>query len=157
MGAAHSAAILTKIHPLDIKHMISRSRSGKNDIANYQVLCSECNRAKGNKDNTDFKQQVIEQYPSCPFCNPESERVVAENGTVVAIIDKYPFQPTPFSYPLKANDFFTMTSLERKDTEDLLRVVRIKIMQENPSVEGFNLGVNCGEVAGRQLTMRIYI
>jgi 5-methylcytosine-specific restriction endonuclease McrA len=34
--------------PLDVDHIIPRSRGGKHELANLQVLCAKCNRTKGN-------------------------------------------------------------------------------------------------------------
>jgi diadenosine tetraphosphate (Ap4A) HIT family hydrolase len=42
-----------------------------------------------------------------------------------------------------------MTSTERKDAENLLRILRNKIAKKDESVTGFNVGVNCGESAGQ--------
>ena len=49
-----------------------------------------------------------------------------------------------------------MTSEERGDAEDLLRVLRDKILAVDPSILGFNVGANCGEAAG-QTVMHAHI
>ncbi|MCK4409764.1 MAG: HNH endonuclease [Candidatus Eisenbacteria sp.] len=41
--------------PLDVDHIKPRSKGGTNDPSNLQVLRSKCNRSKGNKDDTDFR------------------------------------------------------------------------------------------------------
>jgi len=46
-------------------------------------------------------------------------------------------------------DYFTMTSTERRDAEDLARILRNEIASEDKSVTGFNVGANCGESAGQ--------
>ena len=53
---------------------------------------SKCNTTKGNKDETDYREIVEqEQDPNCPFCpDAISERIIEENGTVVAIPSAYP-------------------------------------------------------------------
>ena len=42
-----------------------------------------------------------------------------------------------------------MTSIERKDAEDLIRLLRKKIQNSDSSVVGFNVGMNCGTAAGQ--------
>ena len=48
-------------------------------------------------------------------------------------------------------DFFSMTSRERGDADDLLRILRNRIMSMDSTVTGFNVGVNCGESAGQTI------
>ncbi len=109
-GRCELCGATKKERPLDIDHIIPRSRGGKNEKANLQVLCSKCNRSKGNKDNTDFHNQIAEDYdPSCPFCNPVTN-IIAENESVFAIYDKYLVTPlhTLVIPKRHTSDYFTM-------------------------------------------------
>jgi ATP adenylyltransferase len=103
--------------PLDIDHIKPRSRRGKNEEENLQVLCAKCNRSKGNKDETDFRKfEVWEPDPSCLFCSEDiKSRKIEEFGSVFAIEDNFPVSPghlliIPFRH---TPDFFTMTAKER--------------------------------------------
>lgn len=46
-------------------------------------------------------------------------------------------------------DFFGMTREEKTDCAALVEELRGRILNEDPSVAGFNVGVNCGEAAGQ--------
>lgn len=91
---------------------------------------------------------------ACPFCDPErKERIIAQNETVFAVEDSYPVTPLHMLIIPKRHtpDYFTMTSQERRDAEDLIVYLRNKIISEDPTVLGFNVGVNCGEIAGQSV------
>jgi len=45
-----------KERPLHVDHIVPRSKDGKTEYDNLQVLCQKCNLAKGNKDSTDFRK-----------------------------------------------------------------------------------------------------
>ena len=44
--------------PIDVDHIKPRSKGGSNDLSNLQALCYRCNRGKGNKDDTDFRDHL---------------------------------------------------------------------------------------------------
>ena len=67
-GRCSLCGVTKKERPLDVDHIKPRSKGGKNVYENLQVLCSKCNRSKGNKDDTDFRDDLVESVDGCPFC-----------------------------------------------------------------------------------------
>ncbi len=49
-----------------------------------------------------------------------------------------------------------MTGQERQDAEDLLRVLKNRLADADRAIQGFNVGMNCGEIAG-QTVMHAHI
>jgi diadenosine tetraphosphate (Ap4A) HIT family hydrolase len=95
----------------------------------------------------------------CPFCQcVTDQRVVAEHGTVFAILDKYPVTEGHHLIVPKRHvgDYFEMLDVERRDAEALLLLLKDKILEGDATVQGFNVGTNCGEVAG-QTVMHAHI
>lgn len=146
--------------PLDVDHIIPRSRGGKTERANLQALCAKCNRTKGNKDATDFRPGPLPAaIPTCTFCSAATQaRAVEQHGSVLAIPDAYPVTSGHhLVLPRRhATDYFAMTGQERQDAEDLLRLLRNRLVESDPTIQGFNVGMNCGEVAG-QTVMHAHI
>ena len=92
--------------------------------------------------------------PKCEFCHEKiKKRIVAENKTVVAIQDKFPVtEAHHLILPLRhVTDYFEMTQSERQDAEELIRVLKKRIEQNDKTVTGFNIGTNCGESAGQTI------
>lgn len=154
-GRCALCGITKQERALDVDHIIPRSRGGDNTLANLQVLCEKCNRAKGNRDSTDFRMAVgDESDPACPFCGPEvSAHAITENGSVFARLDGYPVSPghTLIIPKRHAPDYFSMTREEQRDAGELLTYLRNQMLAEDPSVRGFNVGMNCGTAAGQTI------
>jgi len=142
--------------PLNVDHIIPLSRGGKSTKDNLQVLCSRCNRTKSNKDDTDFRElKHIESKPGCTFCFAEihPSRVVEEHNSVFAILDKYPVSEGHHLVIPKRHvaDWFTMTAQERREGEELTRVLKNRLEMDDKTITGFNVGMNTGESAGQTI------
>lgn len=104
--------------------------------------------------HTKSDELESQKDPDCRFCDPEKkERIIASNGTAYAVEDGFPVTPLhmliiPWRHTL---DYFTMTAQERRDAEDLIIYLRNKIMSEDATVIAFNIGINCGVVAGQSV------
>jgi diadenosine tetraphosphate (Ap4A) HIT family hydrolase len=88
---------------------------------------------------------------NCPFCNPNSERkVIIENETEFAIYDKFPVnQGHALIIPKRhVSNYFDLSNEEQNACFLLLNKVKA-IISEKFNPEGFNIGVNVGEVAGQ--------
>jgi len=154
-GRCQLCGATKKDRPLQVDHIKPRSKGGKTVRENLQVLCDKCNRAKNNRDQTDFRKIIQESsIPECPFCPSRVDaRVVEVLGTVIAIEDRYavtsghlliiPRRHTPY--------YFTMHAAEKEDTDALIRVLRQRSMESDPSITGFNIGTNCGASAGQTI------
>ena len=88
---------------------------------------------------------------SCPFCSLDTERVLEFNEHAVAFRDGYPVTElhTLVIPKRHVTNYFELTEDERKSIHTLLESQRAKIMAEDDTVEGFNIGWNCGEAAGQ--------
>jgi len=159
-GRCALCGISAKERPLDVDHIIPRSRGGNNELSNLQALCSKCNRSKGNKDDTDFRaDRSPERVEGCLFCADEATHsAVAGNESVYAIEDQYPVTPGHhLIIPRRhTEDYFSMSTNERQQADELLRMLKNKIMQDDANVSGFNVGMNCGVTAG-QTVMHAHI
>jgi len=90
----------------------------------------------------------------CMFCSEEVKRhILMEQGSVYVIEDLYPVTHghlliIPFRHTL---DYFSMTDEERLDAQQLLIALREQITRYDSTVQGFNIGINCGVVAGQSV------
>ena len=78
-------------------------------------------------------------------------KAIEKNGSVFAVEDNYPVTPGHLLViPIRHTpDWFSMTEGERLDADQLMRVLQARIRTEDKKVAGFNVGSNCGDVAGQ--------
>lgn len=95
-----------------------------------------------------------ESQSSCPFCADVVEtRIIAQEGEVIAIRDKYPVTEmhTLILPKRHITEYFDLTSKEKNDADKLILSLKREIKKEDPLVTGFNVGINCGESAGQTI------
>lgn len=141
-----------KERPLDVDHILPRSRGGGNDKSSLLVLCSRCNRAKGNRDTRNFKSVPPALDLTCLYCSDEMTEWAVEasscpsqsedafpvtDGHIVVIPNRH------------TQEFFSITTAERQEANDLLWVLRERIRSHDPEVGGFNISKKCSQVAGQ--------
>jgi ATP adenylyltransferase len=139
---------------LEVDHIVPRNHGGTDDPDNLQALCFSCNAMKRDRDSTDFRA-VRESYghkeETCIFCNLPEGRVVAENRLAIAIRDGFPVTPLHSLVIPKRHvaTYFDLSRSEFNACDSLMKDQRKVIMSTDTAVEGFNIGMNAGDVAGQ--------
>jgi len=87
---------------------------------------------------------------SCPFCNVSPERVIGKNQHARAMRDGYPVNPghTLIFTGRHVASWFDASQGERLALLQLVDELKTQI-DEKHAPDGYNLGVNIGEVAGQ--------
>jgi ATP adenylyltransferase len=90
---------------------------------------------------------------SCFFCKLGREAIVLENDSALAAWDGFPVTPLhALVFPKRhVADYFALTNAELLACDELLRRLRKRILEEDQSVGGFNVGINSGSVAGQTI------
>jgi len=93
---------------------------------------------------------------SCLFCDIQTkikDRIVDENALAYAIHDGFPVSPghtllIPKRHTL---DYFGLTQEEVIAINQLMINQKRLLESEDPTIDGFNIGMNCGETAGQSV------
>jgi diadenosine tetraphosphate (Ap4A) HIT family hydrolase len=156
-GLCECCGISKEERPLDVDHIVPVSKKGKNDLSNYQALCWLCNTNKGNRDKTDFRNLenfYAERTTGCLFCDIQTidrKRIISENNLAYAIRDGFPVSEghTLFIPKRHAIDYFELVPAEVNAINSLMADQKKVLKEHDSSIEGFNIGMNCGETAGQ--------
>ena len=89
----------------------------------------------------------------CLFCQTERLSIVMDHGSVYTIEDKFPVTRghmliIPFAHK---ENFFDLSPEEKRHSLELLDLLKDKLCSEDTSIDGFNIGMNCGESAGQTI------
>jgi diadenosine tetraphosphate (Ap4A) HIT family hydrolase len=94
--------------------------------------------------------------PPCLFCELQttgSERIVAENDLAYTVRDGFPVTEghTLFIPKRHTLDYFGLVPAEVIAIHELILDQRKILLDSDSSIEGFNIGMNCGQVAGQSV------
>ncbi len=89
----------------------------------------------------------------CIFCGIGNDRIIDENPLSYAITDNFPVSEGHTLIIPKRHEpnYFLLTKEEKSSCDELLDRARSRILSSDPTVEGFNIGINIGEVAGQSI------
>tara|TARA_Y100001958_G_C21031356_1_gene404255 strand:+ start:342 stop:740 length:399 start_codon:yes stop_codon:yes gene_type:complete len=89
----------------------------------------------------------------CIFCKVKLNEILYETKYAYASYDTYPV--TKFHslvFPKRhISNFFDLNNDELIDCNELIKKIRKKILNEDSSVKGFNIGTNAGKVSGQSI------
>ncbi len=90
---------------------------------------------------------------NCIFCNLPKDRVVFENDLAIAIYDGFPVTDLHALIIPKRHteNYFKLTNNELFSCNQLLKEFEIEVNKKDNLVQGFNIGINTGDVAGQTI------
>ena len=140
--------------PLRSITLSPRRHGGTDDLSNLQALCYKCNANKGARDDSDLRAiraSLSERSAACILCSPVERKIIAQNELAFAFYDAYPVTSlhTLIVPRRHAITYFDLHDPERRAINVLLDQTRHDVLAADKTVEGFNVGMNCGEVAGQ--------
>jgi ATP adenylyltransferase len=140
---------------LEVDHILPRNHGGSDDLTNLQALCYSCNAMKRDRDATDFRalrESYAHREKACLFCARQNDgRIVLENELCFGISDGYPVTDLHMlAIPKRhVSDFFDLFEPERHACVRLLDEAKRRAKAQDPTIAGFNVGINVGEAAGQ--------
>jgi diadenosine tetraphosphate (Ap4A) HIT family hydrolase len=90
-------------------------------------------------------------HNACPFCELPAARILAEDGPCVAVGDLFPVSKGHMLIiPCRhIRSFQEMSPEEWQAVHRLARSLAVRQSKDDPTIIGFNLGINDGEAAGQ--------
>lgn len=141
---------------LEVDHITPKNLGGVDSINNYQALCYTCNAQKRDTDDTDFRN-ISSIYnlkdEKCIFCNLKERKTIFENNLAIAFYDSFPVTKYHTLIIPKRHviDYFELVQAEVNAITMILNQVRNELLKKDPTISGFNIGVNNGSEAGQTI------
>ncbi len=93
-------------------------------------------------------------FPGCKFCFHNIKgRVIKQLDSVIAVKDGYPVtEGHTLVIPKRhAVEYFDLSDNERRDADSLMKYLKQEMYKKDPSITGYNIGLNNGESAGQTI------
>ena len=89
----------------------------------------------------------------CLFCNTTNKEYVFENDLAFSTFDSYPVSEFHLLIVPKRHikNYFELSNDEISACNKIILLSKDKIEQMDQSIKGFNIGINCGKVAGQTI------
>ena len=89
----------------------------------------------------------------CLFCNSKKSGIAYENKLAYASYDTYPVSDLHCLIIPKRhiNNYFDLSDEELIACNNLIKVVKKKIVEKDKTVEAFNIGTNAGKISGQSI------
>jgi diadenosine tetraphosphate (Ap4A) HIT family hydrolase len=96
---------------------------------------------------------MIDPNNPCLFCNLKQSGLTAENELAYASYDAYPVSEFHCLIIPKRHvkDYFNLSDDEAIACNNLIKIIKDQIILKDPSVKGFNIGINSGAIAGQSI------
>ena len=133
-------------------------------ISDLVMLCSNCHRMiHRSKPWLSIDELVLKRVPDhehreidCMFCQfqlAEHKRVIEENAFAYVIRDEFPVTEhhTLIIPKRHVMDYFGLVTAERDAIHALIHSQKKVLDAFDPTIDGFNIGMNCGESAGQTI------
>ena len=94
-----------------------------------------------------------ESNSNCRFCDLTLHTIMDTNEYAASFLDAYPVVEfhTLFIPRRHVLTYFDLTLAERESIYQLIELQRKRILDQDPTIEGFNVGWNCGKAAGQSV------
>jgi diadenosine tetraphosphate (Ap4A) HIT family hydrolase/5-methylcytosine-specific restriction endonuclease McrA len=147
--------IPSEIRALEVDHIVPKNWKGPDELSNYQALCYQCNTNKRDTDDTDFRNRVQlfgNRDEHCVFCTVQQE-IVFEHPLAYVIQDKFAVTPGHHLIIPKRHfdNYFELKSAELLAMNELLTKTKDQLVKKDPTILGFNIGINQGAMAGQTI------
>ena len=89
----------------------------------------------------------------CLFCNSKESGIAYENDLAFASYDTYPISDQHCLIIPKRHvaDYFELSNEELIACNDLIKIVKLEVLEKDKSIKGFNIGTNAGKIAGQSI------
>ena len=96
---------------------------------------------------------MLNKDKKCRFCDLSLHSVMDTNECAASFLDAYPVVEfhTLFIPRRHVLTYFDLTEDELQSIHKLILLQRKRILDQDPTIEGFNIGWNCGEAAGQSV------